>query len=524
MRENQIDQTLSAAWDSGISRRDLIKGGLAAGALLVAGCASNPTSSTSTGIKRGGRLILGTPQPIQTLDPHAFGIYNNRNAWPGLYNGLTRYDVQLTPGPDLAKSWQTSSDGTVWTFDLVQGVKFHDGRSLTADDVKFSIERVLDPNTKAGVYAAGIQEVDRVDVVNTSRVKITLKQPSAVLLDGLARVMIVPAGTGASTANKAIGTGPYKMRDYAVNDRLVLDKFDGYWESGKPYMDGVTIQTIPDTTALFTALTSGTVAVYWQLEPKFAKQLEGNPNVRLLFAPHSSVITYLQIDNQSEPFSHVEARQALLYALDLKTINQVAFFGTGKIPPGNNLLPPGHWAEKPGLTDYAYDLSKAKQLFDSLGVKQLSYVGLNIVPWTKVIGEVLQQSLSQIGIKLNVTNPELSVWSAAFTPHPGPGTIVPNAALPDYDPAFLFDLADPAVNPWRFSNPEFAQLLAQGRKTLDQNARKQVYWNAEMIWNQQLPAPVICFDRWFHAASSYVKDLKHLNSGDLDYRETWLAK
>src|SRR6185312_10432146 len=122
--------------------------------------------------RRGGTFLLGTPQPIQTLDPHAFGIYNNRNAWPGLYNGLTKYDAQLNPLPDLAKSWQTSKDGKTWVFNLRTDVRFHDGKRLTAQDVKYSIERVLDPKTVAGVYAQGIQEVASVTVVNPATVRL----------------------------------------------------------------------------------------------------------------------------------------------------------------------------------------------------------------------------------------------------------------------------------------------------------------------------------------------------------------
>ena len=510
------------------SRREFLGAGAAAGAAFVVfGCGSSEPASkgaATTGPQTGGQFVLGTPQPIETLDPHQFGIYNNRNAWPGLYQGLTRYDASLTPKPDLAQSWETSDDGRTWTFKLVDApVKFHDGRALTAADVKYSIERILDPETAAGIYAAAIKEVDQVEAVDDKTVRIVLKQPSAVLLSGLARVMIVPEGAGKSLATEAIGTGPWKLAKYAANDTLELERFPDYWEEGKPYLDGVTIRTVPDTTALFTSLTSGGVDAYWQLEPKFAEQLKDSKDLEPLFADQSAVVTYMSLDNGSAPFNQLEARQALLYALDTDTINDLAFFGTAKPTTANSFLPTEHWGRASGLEEYAYDPERARELFSQAGVTELTYVALNIVPWTTVVGEVLERSLAEIGVKLTIRVAELGEWSAAFNPHPKPGVIVANTALPDYDPAFIWALADPDVNPWRFDDAAFADLLAQGRATLDIKARTPIYQQIDTLWNEQVPIPVLCHDRWFHGLSTRINGVVHQNSGDLDYREAWVA-
>lgn len=515
-----------------LTRRRLLGTAAAAGTVLLLprsavaalNSGAHATDTAASGpARRGGTLQLGTPQPIQTLDPHAFGIYNNRNAWPGLYNGLTKYDVQLNPLPDLATSWEHTGDGKTWTFHLRRNVRFHSGEKMTARDVKYSIDRVLNPKTVAGVYAQGISEIQRVEVVDPSTVRIHLSQPSAILLAGLARVMIIPVGSGGSIATKAIGTGPFSLKSYSVNNQLVLQRFTNYWDSKSVYLDGVTIRTVPDPTALFTALLSGNVDVYWQLDPKYLAQMSGNKNVHPLRAHSSAVVKYMAIDNQSEPFVHLEARQALLHAMDLQTINQIVFSGTGTLTQSDNFLPKGHWALANGLTPYPYDLARAKALFAKYNVKNLSYVGLNIVPWTTGVGNVLQQSLAQIGINLDVTNAELNTWSAAYNPHPGPGVIVPNAALPDYDPAFIWNIADPKVNPWRFTSPQFGAMLAQGRRTLGIPARKKIYANVQKFWNQNVPVPVICHDAWIHAVNERVHNLLHLNSGDLDYRGTWVT-
>ena len=164
--------------------------------------------------KRGGVLQLGTPQPIQTLDPHQFGIYNNRNAWPGLFSGLTRYTEELEPVPDLAVSWDFDEAGTAWTFHLREGVQFHNGQPFTAADVKYSLDRLLHPDTSAGVYAEAVSTIEEVEVVDDQTVILHLSAPSAILLAGLARAMIIPDGSGDTIAQEGIGTGPFVMVDY----------------------------------------------------------------------------------------------------------------------------------------------------------------------------------------------------------------------------------------------------------------------------------------------------------------------
>ncbi len=508
-------------------------------ASLLAGCAEDEPEAPATTAppattaapapadpdaeKRGGVLQLGTPQPIQTLDPHQFGIYNNRNAWPGLYSGLTRYTEELEPVPDLAVSWEWDDSGTAWTFNLRQGVEFHNGQPFTAADVKYSLDRLLHPDTNAGVYAEAVSTIEEVEVVDDHTVILHLSAPSAILLAGLARAMIIPEGSGETIAQEGIGTGPFAMVDYVADERLIMTRNENYWEEGLPYLDGVEVTVQPDTTTLFTALSAGDVDIYWQLEPRFVQQIAKEGELRTLFAPSSSVVTYMSIYNGAPPFDDVRARQALLHALDLDTINTLAFFDTGIPVPTNNLLPPGHWAEAPGLTEYPYDLDRAKALFEEVGVTELSYVGLNIVPWTRIIGEVMEQSLGKIGIKLNVSMPELGGWSEAFTPNPAPGAIVANAALPDYDPAFLWNLAHPDVNPWGFGDERFAQLLADAAAELDLEKRIAAYVEVQEVWNAEVPTPILYFDRWFHGVRDRVQDLKHLNSGDLDYRETWLT-
>ena len=309
----------------------------------------------------------------------------------------------------------------------------------------------------------------------------------------------------------------------SISGEQLLDRFDDYWD-GEPFMDGVTIRTRTDPTALFTDLTTGAVDAYWQLEPKFVGQLARSDSLEASFARSSNVVTFVAFDNMGEPFQDVRARQALLHAFDKETMNELAFFGTGVIPNGNNIFPKGHPFENTSLPDVTFDLERAKELFDEVGITELRYVALSIVPWTLVFAQVLERSLNEIGITLTIENPELAGWLASMDPVVEPNTIVPNAQLPDSDPDFTMTMTDNDVNKWGFDHAEMEDLRAQGAAELDDAKRKEIYGQIQEIWHEEIPAIIVCHDRWFHGKNKRVQNFVHINSGDIDWRDVWLSE
>jgi peptide/nickel transport system substrate-binding protein len=249
-----------------LTRRDFLRlASLAAGGVVVARCAS-PTAAPESGVapaataavsapKVGGTLTIGATAGIPQLDPHVVTFANERLYFPGLYNGITEYNEAMEPVPCLAESWEVSDDVMTYTWHLRKGVKFHNGRELEAEDIKWNFERCLDEKLGSQLRQ-NVQEVQDIEVVDKYTVKMHLSAPSAILPMGAQELKII-AKESLDNINKApVGTGPYKFQDFIPDETLTLQRYDEYW-GGKPYLDKVVITAIKDSTAALTALKTG---------------------------------------------------------------------------------------------------------------------------------------------------------------------------------------------------------------------------------------------------------------------------
>jgi peptide/nickel transport system substrate-binding protein len=518
------DGTMRRDQTTGITRRRLL-GTTAAGAGAIAAGGLLPRTGGRVGAQEpqtGGRLIIGTPQPIQTFDSDNPGLANNQNTFPGLYNGLTKFDDEMNPIPDLAESWEPSADGLTWTFKLRAGVKFHNGREVTADDVKWTIERILNPE-KASYLLTQFDDIESVDSDGALTATLHMKAPNAALLSALVDAKIKAQENDADIVSNPIGTGPFKLKEYAVNDKVVLERNPDYWEAGKPYLDEVVIQTLADPTALFTSFTSDAVDAYWQLGSKFVAQLEGDPDHLVLQPAKSSVYTLFMLDEASAPFNDVRARQALLHLMDRETMLEVAYFGLGTVPPSNNPVPPGHPVEKTGYPEFPYDVEKGKALFAEVGVTELKFIAPAVNPEWKPISEVLERSFSEAGIKLTIELVEVNEWlTLVAVGNTWPGVITTNIYLTGWDPALMLRPYQTGVNRHNYSNPALDDALTRGKREMDPEARIGVYGEAQDIILADLPTAVIAHWKWSHGVHSKVQGLRVLYSGHLDYREAWI--
>src|SRR5690606_4519560 len=187
--------------------------------------------------------------------------------------------------PALAESWEISDDGLTYTFAIRQGVTFHNGRELTTDDVVYSIERVMDPAT-GSPYVPYTERIASIEAPDAGHVVITLDSPDASFLAGLGRrgLVIVPREVveeDGGLSQRMVGTGPFRFVEYVPNTSITLERNDAYREPGKPYIDGVELQIIPDDTARTTALVSGTVDLIEQVPHKDIEIVEGSDGVSL---------------------------------------------------------------------------------------------------------------------------------------------------------------------------------------------------------------------------------------------------
>src|SRR5215470_5080836 len=224
----------------------------------------------------GTTLVSAQTTEATGLDPSLVPALSRSRRSPLTYNQLVRFDSDMTLVPELAESWQISPDGLTWTFKLRQGVKFHDGQEFTAADVKFTFDRLLE---KSQSGKSDFNAVDKVEPVGKYGVKFVTKEPFAALvaaLGGFWGFIVSEAGVkkGGGDLNKsAMGTGPYMLEDWKVEQQMVFKKNPNYWKKGLPHADELIVRVIPDEANIVAALRTG------QIHHAF---IEDNKNYNLL--------------------------------------------------------------------------------------------------------------------------------------------------------------------------------------------------------------------------------------------------
>ncbi|MBI3963144.1 MAG: ABC transporter substrate-binding protein, partial [Deinococcus sp.] len=202
-------------------------------ALLVLG--SGPSFTQG-----GNTLTVAIQGDLGDLDPHVNQLILFKWIRLNVYNALTRYDENLQIVPDLAESWETS-DTQHWTFTLRSGVLFHNGRTLTADDVQSSLQRAA---ASTSSLAARVQNIESIEVLSPTQVQVNLKTPSAAFLDDIVPITIVPQEAADTLSTNPVGTGPFRFVEAIPNDRIVLERYSDYFEPGVPQIDRLVLRVI----------------------------------------------------------------------------------------------------------------------------------------------------------------------------------------------------------------------------------------------------------------------------------------
>ena len=359
-----------------LTRRQLLKaGGLAAGALSLGRPALAQTP------KPGGVFISAQNNEATGLDPQLVPAFSRSRRSPMMYNQLVRFDSDMNPVPELAESWEVSKDGLAWTFKLRQGVKFHDGQEMTSADVKFTFDRLFEKSPGKSDFIA----VDKVEPAGKYGVKFTTKEPFAGMLAALGGFwgfIISEAGIKKhGDLNKAaLGTGPFMLVDWKVEQQMVLKRHPGYFKKGLPYVDEVNLRIIPDEANIVAALRTG------QLQHAF---IEDNKNYNLLKDEKSLTgyrssrlgYDYLNITATRGPLKDVRVRQAISWAVDRGQVMRVAAAGFGRLTaPATAPMKQWQLPEEQWMRYYKPDIDKAKKLLADAGVGSGFTVKLLVIP------------------------------------------------------------------------------------------------------------------------------------------------
>lgn len=465
---------------------------LSGGVLAPFGGTAPPAAAAGPSGEDATVVFALTSEP-SNLNPVFLDI--NAGNWK-VFNGLIKFDRELRPVPDLARELPTvSPDGQTVTVHLRPDVRFHDGRPLTADDVVFTWQAILDPRVPTPLRAVLALDglIGDVRAVDRHTVEFSLTRPDPAFIEKL-YVGIVPrhllAGEDLNTApfNRApVGTGPYVFREWSPGSRIVLEANPAYF-AGPVAIERIVYIFVPDENTRAAMLSNGTVDVA-RLSPQLAARFLGDERFHVVVPPTAS-ITQVSLPNDNPVLADARVRRALAMAVDRQTLVDTIWNGMGQVAYGPIL--PGHWAYD-GTAHIPYDPAGARELLREAGwvegpdgffVKDGQRLAFTLMYLPNLeedrrIALALRSFWAAVGADVAVE----AVASPAYLDRLHRDAWLHGVGLP-YDPDYVFwssyhsrfaDDGDPTTNRARMRNPEVDAALEAGRRTMDPDARREAY-------------------------------------------------
>lgn len=537
--ERSLHQLLTDIGHGRISRRGVMARGAALGLsapVLAALAARVPAvaaqeATPAAEVKMGGILKVGLQADPTALDPQTQSLTAIWRVVEHIYQGLTGIRPDLSIEPLLAESWEISEDGRTYTFTLREGITFHDGSPLTAGDVKFTYERLVDPAT-ASPSAADLATMESVEAPDDQTVVVTLTQPDASFLATIAGVTVGIMSEAFVTANNgdvsqtAMGTGPFMFNEYVPNTRIVLDKNPNYWEEGLPYVDGLEMIIAPDDTSRTSAVVTGTVDLIEYAPLRDVEILEQDASLKLAGDANTN-IRFIGINMAKEPFDILEVRQAIAAVIDREAVLGPAVFGHGT--PTTVLFPPGYWAtldaEVPGP-----DPERAKQLLADAGYPdgfETTITSWSQYSFLSAPAVVIQEQLATIGINAELNLVENATMIEQVHAPTRTYDLAVTGTSGYVDPHGIFqDFATGASgNLANYSNERVDELIAAGIASTDEAERIEIYRELQQILLDDLPWINLFIANQYEAMKTDVMGYVHIPTGSgVSYKVTWLDR
>ncbi len=448
------------------------------------------------------QITISQPAEATTMDPGRSTQVLTVNYFYNLYDTLTRWDNSLRLQPALATSWKNVNE-TTWEFTLRQGVKFHDGAPLTAEDVKATLERNLQPGKT--VVQPGFATIEAVQIVNPTTIRIMTKKPDPLLLVRVAQMgaQILPARLTTDEgmkelARRPVGTGAYRFVEWVKDERLVMEANRDWWsrEGRAPAIDRVVWKPIPEDFPRIVALEKGEADIITNVPPDRIKGIADGRATQILTTPSSRIVT-LSINSTQPPLADKRARQALHYALDIGSIIRNLYAGQGK--PFSGGVADTDFGYNASLKPYPFDPAKAKQLLAEAGRPNGIDVSLHAGSGTMVNDKFLLEAIADMwaksGIRAKIDIMEMGARQRMLNER----TVPPNGLLLGNPQSTLLD-ADGSL--WRLwhtngfngkywigSQPgqRFHDLMEQARYSLDPAKRRALYLEATQIIHDEKP-------------------------------------
>ncbi|MFQ5866431.1 MAG: peptide-binding protein [bacterium] len=427
-----------------------------------------------------------------------------------VYNGLVKYDKNLNMVGDLAESWDISEDGLVITFHLRKNVKWHDGEPFTSDDVKFTYEKLVDPNTKTP-YASDYLMIDRFEIVDPYTVKIIYKEPFSPGLEswgmGIIPKHIFEKGDfNSHPANRhPIGTGPYKFVEWKTDERILLEANDDYFE-GRPYINHIIYRIVPDQAVQFLELRKGTIDTMGLTPDQFQKEAISKDFLDNFnkFRYPSFGYTYLGYNLKNPLFKDKRVRRAITFAINRQEIIDGVLLGLGQISTGP--FPPTSWAYNKAIPVYEHNPEKAKKLLYNCGWQDRDGDGIldkDGRPFSftlmtnqgnkmrQLCATIIQFNLRDVGIQVKIRILEWAAFIHQYIDKKNFDAVILGWSLSrDPDQYAIWHSSQVKEGQYNFisySNSEVDRLLVEGRRTFEMERRREIYHKIHAVLAEEQP-------------------------------------
>jgi len=484
---------------------------LAAGCAKKRDAAETPAPSSGAAPAYGDAIVEGSIGDVSGFLAAVTSDSASHTAAGYVFNGLVRYDRNLKLEGELAESWEVSPDGRKITFHLRKGVRWHDGKPFTSEDVMFTYRRMIDPNTPTA-YAEDFKQVTRASNPDPNTFIVEYEKPFAPALASWGMHVLpkhlletYPDISRSPLNKKPVGTGPFRFVEWKTGEKTVFKANPDYFE-GRPYLSRVITRVIPDPATMFLELKSGGIDMMGLTPLQYTRQTK-TEEFRKSFNKYrylSFGYTYLGFRLSHPLFSDRRVRQAFAYAINKKEIIDGVLFGLGQEATGP--YKPGTWAHNPDVKRYPYDPERAKALLAEAGWKDAGGKGVLEKGGRKFAftvltnagnesraktAEIIQQNLAAVGIRMEIRTLEWSAFINEFVDKRKFDAVILGWSIsqdPDqYDIWSSKKTGPKELNFVGFADAEVDRLLEEGRRTFDIEKRKKAYFRIQEILAEEQP-------------------------------------
>ncbi|MGH2490529.1 MAG: ABC transporter substrate-binding protein [Candidatus Limnocylindria bacterium] len=515
---------------------------LLAVALLAGACAptaapgGTATGTPQGGVQKGGTLVVAVRETVLSLDPANHRSRVTETVIRSMFDGLVTRTPDGKVVAEIAEKWAQTAP-TTWDFTIRDGVTFHDGSKLTAEDVRFTLHRVAIANAMDGKTSPRQSLLPKIKAISapdarTVRIELESATPGAILLAGLVHQQIVPKAYvekvgGAGLAEKPIGAGPFKFVEAKLDQQVVVARYDGYY-GGSPEMtpvapanvDRVIFRVSPELSTAVSALKTGEVNVVQSVPAASVRELRADPNVQIK-SYDGTRTTWVALNVTKAPLNDARVRRALNHAVNVAEI--VAKVYEGEAVQMSGAVPAFSQFVDTSIKPYGFDQAKAKALLAEAGKTNFPLV-IDCIASFKDVGEVIAQQLRAVGVDASVRIWESATLQAAALAGER------QAVLWDWGNAFRHpvDLLDAVLktkargNYANYGNPEVDRLLDQGSSATDERTAQEAYFKAQRILYDEAPWIFGWVPKEIEAATKNVQNWQPGPDGRELLADVWL--